>query len=480
MKHRWAGLARLLLPSLPTAPPACLRTRACQPAARCPACPPAHAPCHPPMRLLRTARIPLEQRPHACPRPTKQRDVRDHAARDHWPGPRLRGGPGAGQALGQARGWAAPSGGGARSAGPAARPREQDSLCPPVADAALLPCAAPYCAPRPAAAALLSHAVCPGHQAAGARAPQASLSHAPLLRALHRTCAGRRWPPSWPRWGSTCRPTSWRRCSAASRRWRSARRWAEEAGGGGGEGGRTGGRAGGGAHEGGWGSSAERRTDWAGRADGMAGLAGVLRRTQERGLAGSMHLAPALSPPSQAVGDEDLLALVNEEVHAPPTIVQLLDLQVGGRGLGGWGPGWGVCQAGLDQGPCTCVPGPQHAAAASPQCQTPCAHPSPAQVVCGSVGTPMASVVLKGPDGLARKAAAIGTGPVDAAFRVGAPGWRLQAPKWAGGWVRRGVGSGACCWTARAAQQARCSGACALGPHARRPPADLPARLPAC
>lgn len=41
--------------------------------------------------------------------------------------------------------------------------------------------------------------------------------------------------------------------------------------------------------------------------------------------------------------------------------------------------------------------------------------------MCGNVGIPTAAVVLKGPDGIPRKAAAIGTGPVDAAFRVS--GW---------------------------------------------------------
>lgn len=35
----------------------------------------------------------------------------------------------------------------------------------------------------------------------------------------------------------------------------------------------------------------------------------------------------------QNISDEDVLALVNEEVHAPPTIITLVDLQVG------WGDG---------------------------------------------------------------------------------------------------------------------------------------------
>ena len=38
--------------------------------------------------------------------------------------------------------------------------------------------------------------------------------------------------------------------------------------------------------------------------------------------------------------------------------------------------------------------------------------------MCGMESLPTASVVLKGPDGVARRAAAIGTGPVDAAYKV--------------------------------------------------------------
>ena len=62
------------------------------------------------------------------------------------------------------------------------------------------------------------------------------------------------------------------------------------------------------------------------------------------------------------------------------------------------------------------------------------------QVMCGNVGHPTATVVLKGPDGVARRAAALGTGPVDAVFKVGGWGWAAGAggvPVWGegGGWV---------------------------------------------
>lgn len=45
-------------------------------------------------------------------------------------------------------------------------------------------------------------------------------------------------------------------------------------------------------------------------------------------------------------------------------------------------------------------------------------HQTALQVMCGNVGIPTATVVMKGPDGIARRAAAIGTGPVDAAYKV--------------------------------------------------------------
>lgn len=40
------------------------------------------------------------------------------------------------------------------------------------------------------------------------------------------------------------------------------------------------------------------------------------------------------------------------------------------------------------------------------------------QVVCGTMGLPTATVRLKGPDGLARVATSVGTGPVDAAYQA--------------------------------------------------------------
>lgn len=60
----------------------------------------------------------------------------------------------------------------------------------------------------------------------------------------------------------------------------------------------------------------------------------------------------------------------------------------------------------------------------------------PLQVMCGNVGIPTATVTMKGPDGIARRAAAIGTGPVDAAYKVG----------WGGmGWVGCMLGSARSC-----------------------------------
>jgi 2-isopropylmalate synthase len=40
------------------------------------------------------------------------------------------------------------------------------------------------------------------------------------------------------------------------------------------------------------------------------------------------------------------------------------------------------------------------------------------QVVCGTMGMPTATVKLRGPDGVARVSSAVGTGPVDAAYKA--------------------------------------------------------------
>ena len=42
-----------------------------------------------------------------------------------------------------------------------------------------------------------------------------------------------------------------------------------------------------------------------------------------------------------------------------------------------------------------------------------------AQVVCGSMGMPTATVRMRGPDGISRVSSGIGSGPVDAAYKVG-------------------------------------------------------------
>ena len=40
------------------------------------------------------------------------------------------------------------------------------------------------------------------------------------------------------------------------------------------------------------------------------------------------------------------------------------------------------------------------------------------QVVCGTMGMPTATVKLRGPEGMPRLASAIGSGPVDAAYKA--------------------------------------------------------------
>ncbi len=71
-------------------------------------------------------------------------------------------------------------------------------------------------------------------------------------------------------------------------------------------------------------------------------------------------------PDTKGLTDEDLLALVSDEVHQPSIIWNLEDLQV----------------------------------------------------VCGTMGLPTATVKMRGPDGMTRVASGIGAGPVDAAYKA--------------------------------------------------------------
>nr|QKY15169.1 2-isopropylmalate synthase (IPMS) [Polytomella parva] len=73
-----------------------------------------------------------------------------------------------------------------------------------------------------------------------------------------------------------------------------------------------------------------------------------------------------LADKKKSITDEDILALMNDELHQPKTIWDLVDLQV----------------------------------------------------VCGTMGMPTATVQLKGPDGMMRIGVGVGTGPVDAAYKA--------------------------------------------------------------
>ncbi|PNW81754.1 hypothetical protein CHLRE_06g258733v5 [Chlamydomonas reinhardtii] len=74
----------------------------------------------------------------------------------------------------------------------------------------------------------------------------------------------------------------------------------------------------------------------------------------------------ALADKKKGITDEDILALMSDELHQPKVIWELLDLQV----------------------------------------------------VCGTMGMPTATVQMKGPDGIARIGVGVGTGPVDAAYKA--------------------------------------------------------------
>jgi 2-isopropylmalate synthase len=74
----------------------------------------------------------------------------------------------------------------------------------------------------------------------------------------------------------------------------------------------------------------------------------------------------ALADKKKGITDDDLLALVSDEVHKPETVWELIDLQV----------------------------------------------------VCGTMGMPTATVQMRGPDAIARIGVGVGTGPVDAAYKA--------------------------------------------------------------
>jgi 2-isopropylmalate synthase len=74
----------------------------------------------------------------------------------------------------------------------------------------------------------------------------------------------------------------------------------------------------------------------------------------------------ALAEKKKGITDEDILALMGDELHQPKAIWELMELQV----------------------------------------------------VCGTMGMPTATVQMKGPDGIARVGVSVGAGPVDAAYKA--------------------------------------------------------------
>ncbi|GAX77806.1 hypothetical protein CEUSTIGMA_g5249.t1 [Chlamydomonas eustigma] len=74
----------------------------------------------------------------------------------------------------------------------------------------------------------------------------------------------------------------------------------------------------------------------------------------------------ALAEVKKGISDEDIVALMSDEVHQAQTVWELLDLQV----------------------------------------------------VCGTMGMPTATLQMKGPDGITRMGVGVGTGPVDAAYKA--------------------------------------------------------------
>lgn len=112
----------------------------------------------------------------------------------------------------------------------------------------------------------------------------------------------------------------------------------------------------------------------------------------------------------QNISDEDVLALVNDELHAPAPILMLLDHQASAlRALRSLRPPR-LC-------PAWSLP-PRSHRARPPRVLPHCSSSPAVQVMCGSIGTPTATVTVRGPDGVARQAAAMGSGPVDATIKA--------------------------------------------------------------
>eukprot|EP00775_Hariotina_reticulata_P011414 gene11414-11561_t len=89
---------------------------------------------------------------------------------------------------------------------------------------------------------------------------------------------------------------------------------------------------------------------------------GLNRNPDDAGGSAALYLADK----KKGITDEDLLALVGDEVHQAAVVWELVDLQV----------------------------------------------------VCGTMGMPTCTVQLKGPDGITRVSVGVGTGPVDAAYKA--------------------------------------------------------------
>ena len=122
--------------------------------------------------------------------------------------------------------------------------------------------------------------------------------------------------------------------------------------------------------------------------------------------------------------DEDILALVSDEVHQPEKLWDLLDLQVRL-------PLKGILLHLTFIHPKASTPSDSRlltahvAALRCLNCPGVCMRHKPGahsraslQVVCGTMGLPTATVRMRGPDGIARTSTGMGTGPVDAAMKA--------------------------------------------------------------
>lgn len=121
------------------------------------------------------------------------------------------------------------------------------------------------------------------------------------------------------------------------------------------------------------------------------------------------------------INDDDLLALITDEVNQPATLWSLLDLQVS-SGTANFSAvviccSERTCSISCEQ-LCARVKACKRSFLLYQGAKSMSTALKMLQVVCGTMGLPTATVRLMGPDGAVQIGTGMGTGPVDAAYKA--------------------------------------------------------------